>query len=244
MCTSNGVMDDWLGIPNSQKIAQQQAQQAAAAEARRQAAIQAVIDQINAKYDDPANSQQINQIAGDQYTSWMDQIHRARAAAERALKANMARSGMIGSSAFENAAAGLQGGEQQALAEAEARKAALARKIQAALEQGRQNLISQAQSGLSATQAQQLADRSIAQSLAQGAADAGTANWNQFFNVGAQALTGNAKAAGRQAAVAAYAPVNTPSATAAQVPVGPGGAQVQSQLLNDLGSVALPVGNY
>jgi len=214
MCTSNGILDDWFGIPNPSAVAQQQAQAAAAAEAQRRQRIQQVIDAINQAFNDPAVAQQVQQIVSSQYQNWLADVERAGAQSLRDLKAQMARQGMIGSSAWEEALSRWQQGKQAALAEAEKRKQQLANSIQQSLEAQRNNLIQQAQSGLSLTQAQQLADRALAQSLADAASQNMAANWTEFFTALGKGYTQHAKNQGIKQARAAYQP---PPATPAGV---------------------------
>lgn len=219
MCTSNGIMDDIFGVPNVGKIAIAQAQQAQQAQAQRQRQINATINKIKAIFSDPNLRNQIAQIANDQYLNWQDQISRARAEAERNLKANMARTGMIGSSPWEQQLAALQASDQQALAQAQANKDAIIRQFNSNLAGQQNQLIQQAQNGLSATQAAQLANSSIGQALADAAATQIANNWTQFFDGLGAGITSAAKSQGQKAAAAGYTQVPVGTSSAGTLPV-------------------------
>lgn len=226
------IADNVLGL-DAKRRQQEQAQQAQQAEQKRQQQIQQVLDRINQIYSDPQYQKEMQQFADAQYQNWQDLIGRKSADMIRSLKADYARTGMIGSSEWENALAQADAAHRQALAESEARKQALLDAWKRQEEAARANLEQQARQGLSLTEAEQLAQQSLAQALA-AAKDQANADWiDQTLSAAGKAYLIKQKQKGAKSAIAAYTagtgtPAPTSPSTALTIPPAPWDTQQQA----------------
>lgn len=173
---------------------------AAAAEARRQAQIRESVRAINRAFGSPGRAEQIEDIAANQEALNLDELGQQREDAAQQLRFSLARRGLAGGSADVHETGEVEERYNEGVQRASQLGQQAADEVRLEDQRAKQQLISQAQGGLSTGDAARLALQTAQSNIERGTQDAAVANLGDVFRGLNDALVAREAQAGRTAA--------------------------------------------